>query len=98
MSELTLKAIEQLFDAKFSKELQPIKADITAIKTGVGSLSEELRVTERRLMKHGEDLQSELARIAADGFADLQHRLDVHEEIARLHKQMAEVRAALHLN
>ena len=42
MSDLTLKAVEQLLDAK----LQPIKAEVTAIKTGMAHLATQESVDE----------------------------------------------------
>jgi len=35
MSEITLKAIEQLLDKKFTEELKPIRADISGLKTDI---------------------------------------------------------------
>ena len=55
MSEVTLKAIEQMFDKKlddkFDEKLKPIKADISGIRTGLTLLatSEELSSVSTRL-------------------------------------------------
>jgi uncharacterized Zn finger protein len=46
-------------------------------------LQESLGATERRLMQHSEELQAELARMVADGFIDLQKRLDVRDRVER---------------
>lgn len=57
---------------------------IVATKTDITDVKNDARETERRLMKHAEDLQHELARMVADGFADVQHRLDATDRIERV--------------
>lgn len=58
MSELTLKAIEQLLDKKLDENLKPIRADISGLKTDVSGIrtgmallatSEELGAVSTRL-------------------------------------------------
>ena len=45
MSEITLKAIEQLLDKKFSEELKPIRADISGLKTDIASVKTDVAST-----------------------------------------------------
>jgi hypothetical protein len=42
MSEITLKAIEQLLDKKFTEELKPIRADISGLKTDISSVKTDV--------------------------------------------------------
>lgn len=55
-------------------------------------LEESLLATERRLIKHSEGLQEELARMVSEGFEDVQRRLDFADRVQILEKQMVEIR------
>lgn len=60
-------------------------------------LAEGLRAVERRLMKHSEDLQAELARMVAQGFDELKQELDVRERVVKLESDMTRIKEALHV-
>jgi hypothetical protein len=72
---------------------QTLKAAVAPLAT-----AEELRATERRLIKHGTDLQAELARMVATGFDDVQRRLDVVERVHKLETDMRQIKEALHIS
>lgn len=100
MSELTLKAIEQLLDKKFSKELKPINTRLSNIETAMTKLAtgEELRGTERRLIKHAEDMQAELARMVANQVVvELNDKSHLIQRVVELEGHVKEIRSALHL-
>jgi hypothetical protein len=64
MSEVTLKAVEQLLDAK----LQPITAEVAAIKTGMAHLAtqeslDELTTTVAKIEKTVSDHTTSLDRL-----------------------------------
>jgi hypothetical protein len=82
MSELTKEFFEQT-----------LKAAVAPLAT-----AEDVRETERRLMKHGADLQAELARMVADGFDDMKERLDVVERVHKLESDMRQIKEALHIS
>lgn len=71
MSEITLKAIEQLLDKKlddkFDEKLKPIKDDISGIRTGLALLatSEELATVSTRLSTIGEILNQHTTTLDA---------------------------------
>ena len=81
MSELTKEHFEKT-----------LKAVIAPLAT-----AEDLRGAERRLMKHTEDLQGELARMVAEGFNDLQHRLDLRKELDAHERKFQKLEEALHI-
>lgn len=92
MSEITLKAIEQLLDTKLKNV-----ATTADLQNAVAPLA-----TKQDLEKQTEDL----ARMIADTittpftkrFDRLEELLEVKEEVRVLKKQMAEIRLALHLS
>jgi len=81
MSELTKEHFEET-----------LKAAIDPLAT-----AEDLRATERRLMKHADDLQGELARMVAEGFNDVQHRLDLRKEVDAHERKFQKLEEALHI-
>ena len=81
MSELTKETFEQT-----------LKAALAPLAT-----AEDLRATERRLMKRAEDLQGELARMVAEGFEDVQRRLDVSEQLETHERKFLKLEEALHI-
>jgi phosphoenolpyruvate carboxylase len=93
MPDITLKAIDQLLDKKLkvvatTKDLDSLKRDLT----------EELRATERRMIKHADDLQAELARMVESGFTDVQQRLDVRQQVQRHQMALHEIYQKLGLH
>ena len=97
MSELTLKAIEQLLDKKLDQKLdaklKPIQSAMAKLAT-----SEELRATERRVMKHAEDMQAELAGMVANQVvSELNDKSHLIQRVVELEGHVKEIRNALHL-
>jgi hypothetical protein len=68
-------------------------------------LSHQLRKTETKLETYIKEEVDGLARMVAEGFDEVQKRLDVTEElkqhgerVAKLEQQMVDLRGALHLS
>ncbi len=98
MSEITLKAIEQMLDQKLKAAIAPL-ATKEDVRTAV-------QASEARVVKRIDDAQEELAHIIADTVAaPLTQRLDrlekllqVEQDVETLKRQMVELRSALHLS
>jgi len=65
----------------------------------VGGLAskKDLDNLEQRLKTHAEDLQSELARMVADGFGDVQKRLDLQQQLQAHDLKFQKLEEALHI-
>jgi hypothetical protein len=72
------------------------KSDLEGLATKQ-DLTQGLAGTEARLITRIDQAQEELARMVAEGFEDMQHRLDVTDRMQKLEAQMKELRAGLHL-
>ena len=87
MSEITLKAIEQLLDEKLKAAVAPL-----ATKQDV----------HREVREGAEDLARIIADTIATPFTQrfdrLEELLDVKDDVHLLKRQMAEIRSALHLS
>lgn len=64
----------------------------------VAGLTEDIRASERRVIKHADDLQGELARMVSAGFEDLGQRLDVRDQVERHEKALEQISQKLGLH
>jgi hypothetical protein len=68
--------------------------DSLATKQGVDN---SLVAAEKRIIKRIDESQEELARMVAEGFVDLQHRLDVQQLIQIHERKFKKLEEALHI-
>ena len=68
-----------------------------ATQQGLDSLEENLTATEQRIIKRIDMAQEELARMTADGFVDIQNRLDVTERMKVFERKFQKLEEALHI-
>ena len=58
---------------------------------------QSLAVTEKRIVKRIDEAQEELARLVADGFEDMQRRLDVTAQMQTFERKFQKLEEALHI-
>lgn len=63
----------------------------------VADLTADIRESERRVIKHADDLQAELAQMVSAGFADVAERLDVRNQVERHEKALEQISQKLGL-
>jgi len=74
----------------FDKALKAVVAPLTT--------KAELTATEKRVIKRIDEAQEELARMTAEGFFDVQNRLDVREVIHAHERKFKKLEEALHIH
>lgn len=87
MSELTLKAIEQVLDSKLAATRDDLAKQLDA----------KLAATEKRIIKRIDEAQEELARMVSGGFEDVQSRLDVQQLVEAHSRKFQKLEDALHI-
>ena len=81
MSELTKEYLDQA-----------LKAAVAPLAT-----KDALAASEERIVKRIDDAHEELARMVADGFVDIQNRLDVTAQIKAFELKFQKLEEALHI-
>lgn len=110
MSELTKEYFEQYLDTKldgfvtkeyFDSKIGGLatKGELLATRNELKKdLSTQINSLEGRLVKKFDDGIEELARMVADGFADVQRRLDVTARVEHLEVDMSKIKGALNIS
>jgi len=70
-----------------------------ALKGAVAPLAtkDALTASEERIVKRIDEAKDELARMVADGFVDIQNRLDVTAQIKVFERKFQKLEEALHI-
>ena len=85
MTQLTEERFEQILSERLA--LLATKED----------LQTEIKTSEERIIKRIDHAQEELARMVADGFEDIQSRLDVTAKIQTFELKFQKLEEALHI-